>query len=336
MNTVTVVPIAAMNKSRPSTTSAIGMKSHNFYLFEASKRGLINKMDICHRKGADVNSQNAQGVSPLWEAARHGQTAAVERLIELSGGLDLRAPNGFTPVNIATRFGHIDTVRVLCDAGANQYIQDENGCTPLWNASRYNQVDILLLLQKNGGNVNTPDLNGRSPCWVAARFGFLGGLTQLVELKADAAAPDKDGLTPLHVASQFGQTNIVLYLCEHYGYGNVDLLDSQGRSPLWMAAWQGHSDVIELLAGAGAVIHRHNNEGVNPFYAASKEGHKSAAETIRKLEDIRYLWEKEPPSGVYVNPQRQELYKEHNDKRSHRNNEFMNSNAVAVVLKEVD
>ena len=331
MNTPSVVAIVGI--TTPSTAATIGMKSHNFHLFDAAKLGLIDKIDLCYKKGADVNSKNAQEVSPLWEAARNGQTAAVVRLMELKGKIDIRAPNGFTPVNIATRFGHNQTVQVLCEAGANQGIKDANGCNPIWNASRCNNIAIMGLLQRYGGDVNAPDLNGRSPCWVAARYGLLDALKRLVELNADATTSDKDLFTPLHVAAQFGHTDIVIYLCTLYGYGNVDVLDVQGRSPLWIAAWQGSCDILEILAGAGAVTNRQNNEGVNPYYAAAKEGHALAASTLKNLKDIEYMWEKDPPSGIYVNPQRKEQFKEHYDKRVHRNIEYMNSN-TAVVMKE--
>lgn len=333
MNTPTVV--ALVGEAKPSTAATIGMKSHNFYLFDAAKLGLLDKIDLCYNKGAEINSKNAQDVTPLWEAARNGQTAAVIRLMELKGKIDVRAPNGFTPINIATRFGHNKTVQILCEAGANQKIKDENGCTPIWNASRSNNITVMGLLKQYGGDVDTPDSNRRSPCWVAARYGLLDALKRLVELDADPTTSDKDLFTPLHVAAQFGHKDTVIYLCTLYGYGNVDVLDIQGRSPLWIAAWQGNCDILEVLTGAGAVINRHNKDGVNPYYAAAKGGHKLAAENLKKLGDIEYLWEKDPPSGLYVNPQRSDLFKEHYEKRAHRNIEYMNSN-TEVVLKPID
>lgn len=321
------------DKSRPSTSASIGMNNHNFQLFDAAKLGFVDKIDLCYRKGADVNSKNLQEVTPLWEAARNGQTEAVKRLMELKGRIDIQAPNGFTPVNIATRFGHNKTVQLLLEAGANQGIKDQNGCTPIWNAARSNNISILEVLQQYGGDMNAQDLNGRSPCWVAARFGLLNALKRLVELNADFTVSDKDSFTPLHVATQFGHKETVIYLCTLYGYGNVDVLDSNGRSPFWIAAWQGHCEILEILAGAGAVTNRQDNEFVNPYYSAAKSGHKQAAETIKRIKDVEYLWEKDPPSGVYVNPQKKEEYKLHNERRAHRNIEYKNSNA-AIALRD--
>eukprot|EP00603_Paraphysomonas_imperforata_P015829 CAMPEP_0114453416 /NCGR_PEP_ID=MMETSP0104-20121206/2034_1 /TAXON_ID=37642 ORGANISM="Paraphysomonas imperforata, Strain PA2" /NCGR_SAMPLE_ID=MMETSP0104 /ASSEMBLY_ACC=CAM_ASM_000202 /LENGTH=316 /DNA_ID=CAMNT_0001625727 /DNA_START=200 /DNA_END=1151 /DNA_ORIENTATION=+ len=315
-----------MEGSSSMSTASVGMVSHDYYLFEASKQGIIDNINISCEKGANVNSKNAQGVTPLWEAARHGHTTAVQRLLELQGDVDKRAPNGYTAVNIASRLGYLDTVEALLDSGAINKSEMKTD-VPLFGMLRDIINWILLHYYKR---------EGVTPCWVTARYGLLGALKMLIRFNADATIADKDDYTPLHVAAQFGHTNVILYLCEIYGFDKVDCLDSQGRSPLWIAARFGFADIVEILMGAGAVMNRQDNQGVIPFYAASKEGHKHVCEKLRSLGDIRYLWEKTPPSGLYVNPQRKEAYKDHFKNRAHRNNEFMNSNVAAKLLTNDD
>jgi hypothetical protein len=64
------------------------------------------------------------------------------------------------------------------------------------------------------------------------------------------------------------------------GMGQVDRSDDDGRTPMFVAAGQGHTTAVEALAAAGADCTKAHVEGYSPLYAAAQEGH---LETVQAL-----------------------------------------------------
>ena len=96
-----------------------------------------------------------------------------------------------------------------------------NGSTPLWIASNIGHVDLIKLIIEAGGDVN-----------------------QAIN-QADA-----NGTTPLGAASRDGHTEIVRLLLQQ---PNIDVNKGAERwSPLALANYGNHADIIQLLTNAGA------------------------------------------------------------------------------------
>eukprot|EP00249_Psilotum_nudum_P015090 c25161_g1_i1 orf=723-2960(-) len=79
----------------------------------------------------------------------------------------------------------------------------------------------------------------------AASIGNLAHLTNLVKAGADPGKPDYDGRTPLHLAAANGHKDIVLFLVREGA--NVNCTDNFGYTPLFEAIKRGHDHVAELL-----------------------------------------------------------------------------------------
>ncbi|CAI8044447.1 Ankyrin repeat domain-containing protein 29, partial [Geodia barretti] len=53
-------------------------------------------------------------------------------------------------------------------------------------------------------------------------------------------------------------------------------------SPLGRAAGKGHTEIVEKLISAGAVINYQNKDGATPLYVACQDGHKQAVDVLLK------------------------------------------------------
>ena len=80
-------------------------------------------------------------------------------------------------------------------------------------------------------------------------------------------------MTGLHMAAYFGVYEAVTGLLEHWQ--NVDLNDTNGRTPLSYAAGNGHEAVVKLLLDKGADAEaREGNYGRTPLLWAAVNGHE--------------------------------------------------------------
>ena len=77
----------------------------------------------------------------------------------------------------------------------------------------------------------------------------------------DARAPS--GATPLHVAAYFGHCDVVALLLQRRA--DVDARREDGTTPLHAAAKNGHLEVVEALVGEGADLSRAAKRGVTPL-----------------------------------------------------------------------
>ena len=78
--------------------------------------------------------------------------------------------------------------------------------------------------------------------------------------------------TPLHIAAALGSLPMVRLLVDQCG-ARVDAEDKFSRTPLYLASWLGHVDVVEFLAFRNANVNKAKTYGASPMHkAALKDG----------------------------------------------------------------
>jgi len=71
-------------------------------------------------KGADVNLERNNGVTPAYIASQKGHADVLALLLEKGADVNLARNDGTTPLIFASINGHIDVVRVLLKSGADR------------------------------------------------------------------------------------------------------------------------------------------------------------------------------------------------------------------------
>lgn len=93
-------------------------------------------------------------------------------------------------------------------------------------------------------------------------------------------------LTGLHVTSSFGLAFLVRYLLKLGGI-DANCRDSLGRTPMFLAAENGHAEVIQqLLEHSDAEPNLRNFEDVAPLTAATINGHERVVEYLLQRSDV--------------------------------------------------
>ena len=113
---------------------------------------IANRADIerCIVVGADPNSRNDNGDTPLHLAVRHGRAEALAALLNAGADPNSWGGNVETLLRLAARHGHAEALAALLKAGADPHAQDSRGRTPLYWAESGGRADVVTLLQAHG------------------------------------------------------------------------------------------------------------------------------------------------------------------------------------------
>lgn len=85
--------------------------------------------------------------------------------------------------------------------------------------------------------------------------------------------------TGVHVAAYFGLGEAMIGLLRNGCH--LDLKDTYGQTPLFLAAANGHGEVVELLAAMDGIdLNSKDNEGKTPLLRAAANGHESVVKLL--------------------------------------------------------
>ncbi len=107
--------------------------------------------------GAEINSRNSDGVTPLMRAIYNGHAPMVSGLIAHGADLNAARADGFTPLLLAAFFGHADVVRILVEAGADLSSTTRCGTSAqMWATSRsfFDIADYLKTVSNDAAQLN--------------------------------------------------------------------------------------------------------------------------------------------------------------------------------------
>lgn len=156
------------------------------------------------RSRAEPHWGRARGIAQvaLLHAALQRQAEPIQRLLQQGADVNTVDGRGRTPLWRASEKGNTEVVRTLLDAHADQRADNED-CTPAWVAAANGNTHILDLLFAVGAS-HQPKPNGASPLWAAARFGHAAAVDALVQHGATHEVAHAFGTTPLEAALLHG------------------------------------------------------------------------------------------------------------------------------------
>ena len=159
----------------------------------------------------------AANAGTLFEAAKEGNTATVNKMLLEGAAVDERGPNDATPLIAAALAGNPDTVKTLITAGADVMARNRSGFTPLHAAAYGGHLEIVRLLLNNGSDLEArTNRAGQTPIYMAADEAHIDVVEHLLEQGADVVTVDKSGFSVL-VRALFRKHEDVAGLLKQYG-----------------------------------------------------------------------------------------------------------------------
>mmetsp|Transcript_1515 Transcript_1515/g.4289 ORF Transcript_1515/g.4289 Transcript_1515/m.4289 type:complete len:247 (+) Transcript_1515:120-860(+) len=108
-----------------------------------------NILKLLEDDNVDVDSRDAEGLTPLIMAARDNRASTVKMLIAHKADVNIKTRLGATAIIGAATHGHTSIVKLLLAANADRNISC-NGMRPIDLARRQNKPDVVALLLSDG------------------------------------------------------------------------------------------------------------------------------------------------------------------------------------------
>jgi ankyrin repeat protein len=257
-------------------------------------------ISLLHSLGADVSAADKYQKKPreYFSAAyvnhANGNEVSANRIVTkyLTLGIcDYTAPTGEQKLSVlraAINEGHHDIIRLLAMKGP--YMTEPDTCeeTVLYHAIEQREQTCLEPLLHAGANINMKcGPHGETALHLALRTNQDAVVQLLMSRKPDLSIADSDGLTPLELAAFLGYENGIRIILKNGAYSSG--IGESGLSPLHQAAKQEHMQAMRALLEGGADSSCKNHRGETPLHISVR--HKS-------VEGVRMLLEHGTDPGI--------------------------------------
>ncbi len=181
-------------------------------------------------------------------AAYLGDTDAAGRLLVGGADVNTKELGGKTPLHMAARQGHQAMAEMLISRGADVNAAGTCRRSVLHSAVENGRYETAELLLARGARVNTRDNEESTPLHAATNAGDPNFVELLVRAGAEVNVVDRFGMTPLHIAVESDRRDVVKLLLDA-GADTSIRRDRMGpwATPLAAAISRGSLDLIELL-----------------------------------------------------------------------------------------
>ena len=219
---------------------------------------LVLQDRLRHANLAEINAQDpVTGHTVLYCAARAGNVEAVSFLTEQGAEPDLFQRTKSTALHVASFYGHADIVRCLLENGADYRILNVGNSTAEDEAYNDDVKRVFVELKQ------TPYVKA-----AANEIDWFSNNSLVQHIDEEYNAQRQ---TLLHCSSKKGYYDLVRLFVGKLS-ANLDIVDVNGNSALHLAAYGGHTEIVEYLLNRGCNSTLDNRWGLTAEQEGSRYG----------------------------------------------------------------
>jgi ankyrin repeat protein len=215
----------------------------------------VETAEILLEAGANPNGRDLFGFAPLMVvtgSAFHSKSVQLASLL-IAAGADLSADlvGGATAIHFAARAGNAALIELLLNFDIPVDLPEAGGNTALYRAVEEQHESAVQLLLERSADPNATNESTWTCTLRGAQVGNYEVMKMLVQYVANVRVTcQPEGWSALHVACHGGHRRVVRLLVDK-GW-DVDARDANGRTPSQLAEQAGHAEVVEVLRRVGA------------------------------------------------------------------------------------
>lgn len=210
--------------------------------------------------------------TPLIHAVSNAkqQKELVATLLKNGANVNTANDYGWTPIMEAVIKDDFETLEVLISYGADVNVTTSQGWTPLMWAIKRSNLDIVKYLLNNNADINMLTENGKTALHISIETGNAYITKQLLDYCEQVNIADDEGNTALSLAAQGGDSYIVKLLIKKNAF--IDHQNKVGQTPLILATINNQKEAIKELFEATAKPEIKDNSGkIALDYAKDRE-----------------------------------------------------------------
>ena len=224
---------------------------------------------------SDLKEAGYQLTNEDWMRAASGNdVSALKKFVKGGFPPDTRDAAGDSALHAAAGSGSQEAADYLMNRGLSVDLPGAKGRTPLMAAIAGDRTAMVKWFLKQGADPRAKDAEDFSPLMLAVREGRSGSVAELAPYHREMLDP------AILLASLVGQTDVIDTLT-NYG-ASVYARMEDGRTPLMIAAENGHKESVELLLDIGASRLATDNEGHSAADLATAAGNEEIAGLISR------------------------------------------------------
>jgi ankyrin repeat protein len=227
-----------------------------------------------------VNSGDAEGDTPLHIAVWKGKKSEARLLLENGAIVDKANSSGNSVLHAAIMEGETELGELLLDKyKADVRLKGWSGYTALHYAAESGRQDFIPLLLRAGADPNALDEELETPLHTAAAYNQPDFIKKFLEAvpTLDLAPRNKYGKTPLHVAASEGHLEVVKLLLND---DNVNSQGFSGQTALFTASCSGYSHLVKYLLENSADPDKLDDYQTSPLFASLAYKHVDIATAL--------------------------------------------------------
>lgn len=268
----------------PKTNSIEKIESHSYTpLHQACKNNHFDCAALLLSKGARADPL-VPSITPLYTCVSNKNLALTTLLLDHGASLNSPSTDGWTALHKAADDGNLDMVKVLARRGASMSRSSARGLTALHRAAGRGHVDVLRYLLRHGARVDYTSSDGWTPLHGAAAAGRTEAVSFLLQYHATNTVVEsiKRGDEYEYGADDMSKKERLAFIA-----GGVNFQTSSGRTALHLACQGAHVDTVEMLLSGGASVVVTDSEGDSPLHIAAREGNAVIMEVLLRGEETR-------------------------------------------------
>lgn len=221
-------------------------------LFTFVQSGDLQAVDKLLREGANINSQNPQGLTPLMIAVNNQDQQLINKLLEYDPILAVVDQKRKTPLHYAIDHGDLETFQLLITRFLN--LDFQYNCKPLLlYAIEHNQLDMVKILLDKGASHRIADQNHKSTLLYAAEY----STKEMITLLVDRGLELYESRDALIQAGKKGDYELFTYL---FIRGRDHLTSFEKSYLLDCVARVGQLEMVRFLIDQGVEPNQHNSK----------------------------------------------------------------------------